>query len=442
MALAGKAADTPPGHWIRGYLYDDTKFTDERPLTRKDIDEAVTGHPVYVVHRGGHTAVVNSKAYEVAGVTIDTPDPVGGVLYREDGEFTGKIAERALDIFRDAGTWPIANRKTRQEGANIALRSMAAAGLTSTTDALGSYEGLVAYQDVRAAGDLVVRVSFMPYGAANYTGNTVYEGLKMAGVHSGLGDDMFRFGAVKFWSDGSASERTMSMSSPYEGRPDDYGILTMSQEEIDHAVDDAVAHNFRVGIHANGDVAIERVMNAYERVLKGWRGENPRFRIEHCSLVNDQLLARIKAAGVVPTPFYTYVHFHGNKWGEYGEEKMENMFAHRSFLDAGIPVAPASDYLPGPFEPMMAIQSMVTRKDVRGRVWGPSQRISVTDAMRICTVHGAYASFEEKIKGSLAAGKLADFVLLDRNPHDVDPDSIKEIKIVRTVMGGQTTYSA
>ena len=116
------------------------------------------------------------------------------------------------------------------------------------------------------------------------------------------------------------------------------------------------------------------------------------------------------------------------------------MFAHSSFLDAGIPVAPASDYTPGPYEPMMAIQSMVTRKDVRGRVWGASQRISVSEAMRICTVHGAYASFDEHTKGALVAGGLADFVMLDRDPHEVDPDAIIDIAVLRTVMGGRTTY--
>tara|TARA_Y100000389_G_C17284841_1_gene424891 strand:- start:503 stop:859 length:357 start_codon:yes stop_codon:yes gene_type:complete len=116
------------------------------------------------------------------------------------------------------------------------------------------------------------------------------------------------------------------------------------------------------------------------------------------------------------------------------------MFAHRSFLDAGIPVAPASDFTPGPYEPMMAIQSMVTRKDVRGRVWGPDQRISVSDAMRICTVHGAYASFEEDIKGSLEAGKLADFVILEKDPREVNPDEIINIKILKTVLGGRTTF--
>ena len=314
---------------------------------------------------------------------------------------------------------------------------MAAAGLTSTTDASGNRNDLLAYQDARRNDELYFRVAFMPSG-----GSQVYRGLKEAGIGSGYGDDMIRIGAVKFSADGSASERTMSMSTSYQGKPDDFGILTMTQDEIYSAVDDAVAHDFRVGIHANGDVAINMVLNAYEKVLKGHKGINPRHRIEHCSLVNDELLGRIKAAGVIPTPFYTYAYYHGNKWVDYGYEKMQSMFAHRSFLDAGIPVAPASDFTPGPFEPMMAIQSMVTRKDVRGRVWGPDQRISVSEAMRICTMHGAYASFEENSKGSLVAGKLADFVILEKDPHEVNPDEIIDINILRTVLGGRTTFEA
>lgn len=436
-ALAGKAAETPPGHWVRGVMYDDTIFEDERPLTRRDIDEAVPDHPVYVAHRGGHTAVVNSKAFEVAGITMDTPDPVGGKFYRENGEFTGKVAEHAVEPFFAAGTWPVMDRKVRAQAAAISTKNMAAAGLTSTTDAWGNYDNMVAYQDARDAGELYTRISFMPGGTMD-----IYEGLKKAGIRSGFGDDMLLIGAVKYAADGSASERTMRMSTPYAGRPDDFGILTMTQAEIDDAVDDAMAHGFRIGIHANGDVTIDMVLKAYERVLRNYEGPNPRLRIEHCSLINDGLLARIKAAGVVPTPFYTYAYYHGEKWLEYGEEKMESMFAHRSFLDAGIPVAPASDYTPGPYEPMMALQSMVTRKDNRGRVWGASQRISVDEALTICTMHGAFASFEEDRKGSLTPGKLADFVMLEKDPHDVDPDHLIDIRILRTVMGGRTTFDA
>jgi predicted amidohydrolase YtcJ len=435
-ALARKAADTPPGHWVRGVMYDDTKFEEERPLNRVDIDDAVPNHPVYVGHRGGHTGVVNSMAFKMAGINRDTPDPTGGRYFREDGELTGKVAEHARTVFFAVGVWPVMDRSARQESARISSANMAASGLTSTTDAYGSLSDMIAYQDAYDAGELSFRISFMPGGNSE-----VYEGLKLAGMRSGFGDNMLSIGAVKFAADGSASERTMYMSTPYDGT-DDHGILTMTQEQIDDAVDDAVAHGFRVGIHANGDLTIDMVLKAYERVLKNHTGPNPRHRIEHCSLINDDLLARIKATGVVPAPFYTYAHYHGNKWVDYGEEKMESMFAHRSFLDAGIPVAPASDYTPGPYEPMMAIQSMVTRKDVRGRVWGPSQRISVTQAMRICTMHGAYASFEEDTKGSLVAGKLADFVILDSDPHDVDPDAIVDIKIIRTVLGGRTTYEA
>jgi predicted amidohydrolase YtcJ len=252
---------------------------------------------------------------------------------------------------------------------------------------------------------------------------------------------MLRVGAVKYAADGSASERTMRMSTPYQGT-DDYGILTMSQEEIDAAVDEAVASGFRIGIHANGDVTIDMVLKAYERVLKNWEGVNPRFRIEHCSLVNPDLLRRIRDTGTIPAPFYTYAHYHGNKWPDYGPEKMQNMFAHRSFIDYGIMVAPASDFTPGPYEPMMAIQSMVTRKDTQGRVWGDRQRISAMEAMQVCTLNGAWASFEEHDKGSLTPGKLADFVLLGEDPLTTDPDAIKDIPIVATYLDGRPVYEA
>jgi predicted amidohydrolase YtcJ len=434
--LAGQADRTPPGRWVQGHMYDDTKFAEGRPLNRGDIDMVVQSHPVMVRHRGGHTGVVNSKALEVAGITDTTPDPTGGRFFREQGRLTGKVAEHAMDVFEQVGEWPTVDRDTNRQGATLMSRRMAAAGLTSTTDAFGSEPAWIAYMDALDRDELHFRLSFMPGG-----NSSLYEQMKALGMRSGYGNDMLRVGAVKYAADGSASERTMRMSTPFEGT-DDYGILTMSQEQIDAAVDDAVANDFRIGIHANGDVTIDMVLNAYERVLARWQGPNPRFRIEHCSLVNPGLLQRIKAAGVVPTPFYTYAHYHGNKWPDYGPERMNSMFAHRSFLDYGIPVAPASDFTPGPFEPMMALQSMVTRKDAKGRIWGESQRISVAEAMRICTVNGAYASFEEAVKGSLTPGKLADFVLLDQDPVKTDPDALKEIGIVATYLGGRPTYEA
>ncbi|MEQ9401049.1 MAG: amidohydrolase [Longimicrobiales bacterium] len=431
-ALRERAASTPPGEWIIGYMYDDTKQAEGRPLNRRDLDAVSTEHPIVVGHRGGHTGVYNSRAFELAGVTVNTPDPFGGHFFREDGELTGKVAERARAVFDIPSD---VTREDRAAGVAAICREMNATGLTSVHQAGTGSADFTAYQDAYAAGDLTLRVYAMARGGS-------YPALRDAGVRTGLGDAFLRVGPVKFAADGSASERTMAMSTPYAGRPDDYGILTMTQEEIHEVVEDAHRAGWQVAIHANGDVTIDMVLNAYERVQEMWPRNDARHRLEHCSLVNPEILQRIAAGGYIPAPFYTYAHYHGEKWIEYGEEKMEWMFAHRSFLDHGIPVAPASDHSPGPYEPLMAIQSMVTRKDFSGRVWGPSQRISVDQAMRICTMNGAYASFEENEKGSITAGKLADFVMLADDPHDVDPDAIKEIAVLRTVVGGETVFEA
>ncbi len=442
-ALKQKCEETKPGEWVFGFMYDDTKFEDGRALHISDLDAVSQEHPIFVQHRGGHTAVVNTAAFELAGITFDTPDPEGGAYYRENGILTGKLAETAAFGMRGIGIWPVVTREVMQEAARLSTQRMAATGLTSTTDAATTGQNLRAYQDALKAGELNCRISAMPVGI-RFGGEEVplYETLKTAGISTGYGDDMLRIGGAKYLVDGSASERTMRMKDAYEGRPDDFGILVITQEEIDAAVDDAIANHYRIGFHANGDEAIEMVLKAYERALEGWQGENPRFRIEHCSLVNPGLLERIKAVGAIPTPFYTYAYYHGEKWSEYGEDRMQWMFAHRSFLDYDIPVAPASDYTPGPYDPLMAIQSMVTRKDYLGQVWGENQKITVDEAIRICTMHGAYASCEEGIKGSITPGKLADMVLLAEDPHDVDPDLIKDIPVVQTILGGRSTFEA
>lgn len=434
-ALQERAGSTPPGQWIQAFKYDDTKLSEGRPLNRDDIDALVPDHPVVVRHRGGHTSVYNSMALGLAGVTSETQDPPGGRFYRdENGRLTGLVAGGARAVFGELIPSD-STREQRRDGVMLISELMTQAGLTSVHQTGGYRDDMLAYQDARAAGGMRFRMYLFPRGR-------LFDDLVNAGVRTGMGDAVFRIGAVKFTADGSASERTMRMSEPYEGRPDDYGLLYMTEEEIFQSVENAHRNDFQVAIHANGDVTIKMVLDAYERAQTLWPRADTRHRIEHCSLVNPELLGRIRDLGVIPAPFYTYVHYHGNKWVDYGEERMRWMFAHKSFLDYGIPVAPASDYTPGPYEPLMAIQSMVTRKDFDGRIWGPNQRISIEDALKICTINGAYASFEERIKGSITTGKLADFVILADAPQDVDPDQIKHIEIVRTVVGGKTMYGA
>jgi predicted amidohydrolase YtcJ len=434
--LRAKAEMTPAGMWVSAFMFDDTKL--DVPLARRHLDEVSKDHPIVVNHRGGHTSWYNSKAFELARITRNTPDPDHGRFFRDEtGDLTGRVAELARDVFSKVGTretfTPEQQRERGRNGMRHISGLLTAAGLTSVHDAGADRDRILAYEDARANGELRHRACFLVRGAA------VFNGLKAAGIYYGFGDEWIRVGGVKFAADGSASERTMRMSTPYVGTKD-YGILTMTQQEIDEAVEDAHRHNFRVAIHANGDVTIDMVLKAYEKVLAKHPRPDTRHRIEHCSLVNPDLLRRIKAIGAIPTPFWTYAHYHGEKWKEYGPEKMEWMFAHKSFLEAGIPVPGASDYGPGPFEPLMAIQSMVTRKDYNGNVWGPKQRITIDEALTVATINGAHASHEEHVKGSITAGKLADFVMLEKDPHDVNPDEIKDIRIVRTVVGGETMY--
>jgi predicted amidohydrolase YtcJ len=435
-ALRARAATTPPGEWVTAVDYDDTKVTGGI-LTRTGLDGAVSDHPVSVDRRGGHVAWFNTAAFGLAGITRDTPNPDGGAFDRDaGGELTGRVTENAVASFwKRVKAPPMPTRAQWQEGVRRIARKMSAAGITSVHDATTDADALRAYQDARAGGDLILRVYAMVMP-------DVFAALRTAGVRTGFGDDWLRVGGVKHFADGSVSARTMRMSTPYEGRPNDYGTLTITQAELDAAVAEVHHAGFQNGVHANGDVAIDMVLTAYERMLVREPRADARPRVEHCTLVTPEILTRMRALGAIPTPFATYLRAYGEKWPEYGEARLRRMFAHRSFLDAGIPVAGASDYSAGPFEPLMGIQSMVTRRDQAGHVWGANQRVTVAEALRIYTINGAHASFEEADKGSITAGKLADFVVLEADPHRVNPDAIERIRIVRTVVGGGTTYEA
>jgi predicted amidohydrolase YtcJ len=434
-AIRERAAKTPPGKWIVGFKYDDTKTSDGRPLTMADLDAAVPDHPVFIVHRGGHTAWVNSKAMTAADVNQRTPDPQGGAFeHGPGGKLTGRVMETGTAPFRskipDSST-----REERQEGVRLMTKMIVRSGITSVNDPAGSPEGLTAYQDAYAAGELSVRV----YA---FISQNFIKAMLPSGVRSGLGNEWVRVGAMKMVADGSISERTARMSQPYVGRPKDFGILVKTEQQLYEDAREAHAAGWHIGTHANGDYAIDIILRVYDRLQREHPRQDPRFRIEHCTLINDDLVRRIKAQGVIPTPFSSYVYYHGEKMKEYGAERLNSMFALRSFLDAGVPCTMSSDYLPGPFEPMMFLQSSVTRTDTKGNVWGPKQRITIAEALRIGTMNGAYASYEEKLKGSIESGKLADLVVLGRDPHKEDPSSLVTIPIERTMVGGEWKFEA
>jgi len=435
-AIRERAAKTPAAEWVLGFKYDDTKTSDGRPLTVQDLDTAAPHHPVLISHRGGHTAYANSAAFKRAGITSETADPPGGKFDRDPRTkaLTGRIAERANEIFEKLIP-ETSSRQDYREGVKLISRMLSRAGITSVHDAYGSHDDLRAYQDAREAGDLSVRVYCL-------IGYLEIDRLLAAGIRTGFGDDWVRVGAMKMTADGSISERTARLSQPYIGRPNDFGIEVMTEEELYETARKAHAADWQIGVHANGDVAIDTVLRVYERLQRERPRRDPRFRLEHCTVINDSLVQRIKQLGAIPTPFAAYVYYHGEKMREYGAERLNHMFALRSFLDAGVRVAPGSDYPPGPFEPMMALQSSVTRTDMKGNVWGREQQITVGEALRVQTLNGAYASFEERVKGSIEVGKFADLVVLGRDPFKEDPSSLISIPIERTMVGGRWVFEA
>jgi len=437
-AVRERAAKTPPGEWVVGFKYDDTKTAERRFITREDLDAAAPDHPVYIGHRGGHTGYVNTLALAKVGITEQSPDPEGGKFVRDPatGRLTGRVLERAAEIYENS--IPAFGTTTRDEdraAVKLITQMFAKTGVTSSTDAYGTPEDLRAYQDAREAGELSSRIYCM-------IGYTHLDRMIASGVRTGFGDEWIRVGGMKATCDGSISERTARLSDPYVGRPDDFGMIVADAEELYGYASKAHGAGWQIGIHANGDVGIGMVLDLYERLQREQPRRDPRYRIEHCTVINDDLVRRMKALGVIPTPFSTYVYFHGEKMPEFGEERLNSMFALRSFLDAGIGATMASDYPPGPFEPMMALQSMVTRTAMDGRVWGPRQKITIEEALRVCTLNGAYASFEEHEKGSLEPGKLADLVVLGRNPLTEDPMSLISIPVERTMVGGRWVHEA
>ncbi len=437
--LRAKARQTPAGMWVEGYFFDDTKVKDKRQLNVRDLDEVSREHPVVVRHRGGHTSYYNSKALAMAGVTKDTRDVPGGTYDRDDtGELTGRVTDTARTVIEKVGNRPTltpAERERRgRDGIAHISKQFARYGLTSVHHQGGD---LTAIQDVRARGELMHRVSYEVSGR-------VLDSMIASGIKTGFGDEWIRLGATSEHTlDGSFSERTMALSQPYPGSKSGYkGNVTETPRELNEWLERVHRADIQVNCHANGDVAIDLYLSAFERLLQRFPRADARPKITHCTLINDGLVKRIKALDAIPALFTTYAYYNSDKFVFYGEEFMTRAMAFRSLLDAGVHAAAGSDFSPGPFAPLMGIQGMITREGWDGRIWGANQKITVEDAIRVNTLHGAYASKEENLKGSITPGKLADFVILSEDPHTIDPKKIKDIKIARTVVDGNTVYEA
>jgi predicted amidohydrolase YtcJ len=438
------AKNLPAGEWIRGANYDDTKMIDDRILTRDDLDSVAPSHPVIVIHVSCNIGIVNSEALRRSGLDEKTPDPKGGKLGRDPrtGKLTGQLYSNALFSFafesmnREGPVVPPFERNIRKKTLMDGARILNSAGVTSVTDAWGSPNYFTTYHDVMADKSLTVRVNMLLF-------YLWLPELETLGLIGNWGNEWVRCTGIKLVIDGAIAGRTAALRDGYSHNSDDHGILVFEDpEELNSLIRRIHRLGYQACIHANGDLAIEMALDAIQKAQLEYPRSDPRHRIEHCTIINDDILRRMHELGVMAIPFGSYLWQHGEKIVPYyGQTRAEMMFGHKSFLDAGVKVAGASDHPAGLYPPMLGVQCMITRRTASGDVIGAHQKISIEEAFRMYTVHAAYASFEENIKGSLAVNKLADMVALAQDPWSVDPEQIGEVGVDITIVGGRIVYT-
>jgi hypothetical protein len=469
-ALQRKAAITPPGKAINGYGYNDVTLG--RHPNRHDLDKVSTTQPVSITHGSGHITVVNSFMLEAAGVTKDTPDPPGGALDRDpDGTPNGVLRESGRGVLSrgrreqrssssdekagspdqpGAGRGEKGGARDQRDSASNeraavphdeeiqgylnCFRQYSARGITSVGIAGGSPSSFRLMQELRDQGN-PVRVGFM-FSVGSF------DDLQAAGIQRGFGDDRLRISSLKNFQGNSLSGRTAWLSHAYSDRPDYFGIQpARTQEKLDEDVQKWWDAGWQVATHSNGDREIDMMLTAIERAEAKNPRPDARWRIEHASVMNQALLDRAKKDGVILV-FHSYMWEYGNILASYGPERLSMMHAYRTAIDMGIHVAGHSDSPISAAYPLLRIQDMVTRKSSDGIARGENQRVSVEEALKVWTLDGAYATFEENIKGSITPGKLADFVILEKDPRQVPPNTIKDIVLEATYLAGKKVYTA
>jgi predicted amidohydrolase YtcJ len=439
VALFGAARETggagANGGWLRGRGYDDTRLAERRHPTRADLDAVTGDRPAYLSRTCGHIGVANSVALRLAGVTRDTPNPQGGEIDRdEQGEPTGVLRETAQRLVTDH--IPAPTKDDLKHNLTVAGRKFLSLGITSVADAsIQRSDELLAYQELRAAGELPVRSYLMMLI------DDTLDDLAALGITTGFGDEWVRIGPAKVFQDGSGGGRTAAMSIPYPGEPDNYGIQVYTQDELDERFLRAAAAGFQCCAHAIGDMAITMIVTAFEKALAAYPQQDHRWRIEHCGMMTEELFDRMVALRLVAVPQPSFVHFLGDSYlRNFSREWLELAYPCRDWLDRGILTIGSSDAPVTPAEPWTGIRAAVTRLTLDGERMGAEQGVTVDEALEMYTLNGARGSFEEPIKGSITPGELADLIVLDRDPHDVAPEALQDVQVDLTMLGGKVVY--
>ncbi|GAA0931745.1 amidohydrolase [Nonomuraea longicatena] len=445
--VAERAAGLPADAWVRGSGYDQNKLGGLHP-TREALDRAAGGRPVWLQHNSGHMGVASTAAFARMGFpSLDLPEVPGGSIGRDaaglpDGLLTEQAQDLAHRVLR-----PVAHEEF-VEGIGLASRVAAAEGLTSFTEP-GVGVGLAgngpldvaAFQDALRRGLLLQRATLMP-GSPNLHDNGDGFGLDL-GIATGFGDERLRIGPVKVFSDGSLIGRTAAMCCDYAGEPGNRGFFQDEERALREFILRAHRSGWQVATHAIGDRAVDLVLDAYAEAQERWPRRDTRHRVEHAAVTGEAQVARFAALGVIPVPQGRFVSELGDGMlAALGPERARGCYRQRSFLAAGIELPGSSDCPVVEGAPLLGIHDLVNQRTASGRPFNPDEALTVAQALRAYTIGSAHAVFEEKIKGTLSPGKLADFTLLSEDLLAVRPEAIKDVAVTGTVIGGVRVHDA
>ncbi len=439
--IGERAKKTPKGEWIQGGNWDETKWNPPVIPTKDLIDKLTADTPVFVSRYDGHMVLANSVALRLAGITAQTPDPPGGIIVRDEhGDPTGALKDAAMDLAAQA--IPPLSHDQRLHAVKRALAHAASLGVTSVQHMNPDYADITVYNELLDRGELTARI----YAAPLITG--VDDQVKI-GIRRAFGGPLLRIGAVKAYADGSLGSRTAYFYEPYVDQPNGRGLLSDEMHPISLMRDrmlKADAVGLQICAHAIGDEGISTILDLYSELVNEHGESDRRFRIEHAQHMAAKDFDRFAQLHVIAS-VQPYHAIDDGRFAEarIGNDRASRTYAFRTFLDHGVRLAFGTDWEVAPLDPMLTIYAAVTRATLDGKNpggWFPEQKLTVVEAVEAYTMGSAFAEFQEKEKGSIMPGKLADMALVSQDIFSIEPEQIRDTKVLKTFVGGKLVWDA
>jgi predicted amidohydrolase YtcJ len=439
--IGERAAKMAKGEWLLGGDWDETKWSPAELPTKELIDAETPETPVAVDRYDGHMVLANSLALKLAGITVQTPDPAGGVIVRDKrGNPTGALKDAAMDLlFKSV---PPLTHDQRRHAVERALALAASLGVTSVQNMNPDYADIAIYSELLDEGKLTTRIYAAPLISQ------VDDQVKI-GVRRAFGGPYLRIGAVKAYADGSLGSATAYFFEPFTDQPGNRGILSDEMHPVSLMRDRMVradAAGLQICTHAIGDAGISAILDIYTEIQKEHGSRDRRWRIEHAQHMAAKDFERFLQLHVIAS-VQPYHAIDDGRWaeGRIGHDRSSRTYAFRTFLDHGVRLALGTDWNVAPLNPMLTLYAATTRRTLDGKNpkgWFPEQKLTIQEAIEAYTMGSAYAEFQENEKGSITAGKLADMVLLSDDVLNIDPIKIRDVKVLKAWVGGKQIYDA